>query len=48
MQVRHFLLSTAAVLAPAVLIPSQLAAQTTLEAPPIRSAVDEFGGIHPV
>lgn len=43
MQVRHFLLSTAAVMAPAVLVPSQLAAQTTLEEPPIRSAVDEFG-----
>ncbi|QDH34041.1 RHS repeat-associated core domain-containing protein [Porphyrobacter sp. YT40] len=43
MQVRHFLLSTAAVLVPAMLVPSQLAAQTTLEAPPIRSAVDEFG-----
>ncbi len=43
MQARHLLLSTVAVIAPAALIPSQLAAQTTLEAPPIRSAVDEFG-----
>lgn len=43
MQVRHLLLSTGAALAPAVLVPSQLAAQTTLAAPQIRSAVDEFG-----
>lgn len=43
MQARHLLLSTVAVLAPAALVPTQLAAQTTLEVPPVRSAVDEFG-----
>jgi RHS repeat-associated protein len=43
MKAKRFLLGTAAVLVPALTSPSQLAAQTTLEAPPIRSAVDEFG-----
>lgn len=43
MQARHLLFSTAAVIAPVALVPSQLAAQTTLEAPPVGSAVDEFG-----
>lgn len=43
MQTRKLLLSTAAFLAPVALIAAPATAQTTLEAPPIRSAVDEFG-----
>lgn len=43
MKSRHLLLSTAAVMAPATLIATPASAQSTLDAPGIRSPVDEQG-----